>query len=599
MGIFEDIIGTAGKVIQKPQSIAMGLVNEVGGSADNMRDFMRKYEYGLVDDTEENSMRYEEAKQMVGDSELNDDPMLGGLLDPTQLVEGVKQGFQGNIRPSDISQFETENDQGLASKIGNPIADVVADPLMFAGGLGKAATAGTALAKPVASATTFGKLAEGASKTDKAAQAARYLYQGSMAGGGNPMLGLGISGLMPLAERGVGRVASRFISKAGTEIADDLVGQGTESAMSRQGIDQVENEYRKALQVLGQDMPEAKMAMGAVEGDDFMMKPPPGELELWQPNPMTQPMGEVDDVVAQARQYMQINPDATTSDLLYDIEGVRKSNVRDIMAQAKEGMVDTTRVPYSERGAMFNQRLMEDGMPNVNPAEQLALPPGQQAIPLPSESATGVNARNELQSMLAREVPDQSPAWPVELFGPKPKMLGAGRPMPVPDTLDIPRVEMPAASTPMSLSPQKPKAIGRKPATLPRGIDEGMKEQLAGMSQEEVNSLLDEARRVAKSKKITVNQAVQEALPKQTPVATAVKESVAPKAHIPGNLSPEIKDAMGDMTDQQIAKVLFKARQIARKKNLPQEAIIEQLIDEMAPKSDDALFNLLKGASQG
>lgn len=265
---FGGILGGIGDIIQKPQSVFTGAMSELTGTNDELRNFMDKYEYGLVDDTSENAQRYELAKSTVGDAgggTNTGDSMIN------KLFRGAQEGVENSIRPSDIS-IANGTDNGIL----NPVGDVLVDPVNLIGGsAGKLPGVAGELAT---AAGTFGKLGEGAGKAEKAAQAARYLYQGAMAGGGNPMLGLGISALMPVGERALGNVAGRLLAKTGTQIAEDIVGQGTETAMSRSGLESL----------LAGDVPIAQNALGRGAAGELM--PGPGPARIMEP---TRAFGEL------------------------------------------------------------------------------------------------------------------------------------------------------------------------------------------------------------------------------------------------------------------------------------------------------------------
>lgn len=360
MSILEDIFGGIQKGLQKPQSVAMGVFNELSGGADDARDFMRKYEYALVDDTPENAAKYAEAQRLVGSSEGVGGSGAGAIVNPGQLISGAVQGAKSNITPSDLMMQE-----GVNSRILNPAVDILVDPLnaVGVGGKGAAATTkalglvdeGFKMPKLAESAMTFGKLGKDAGKADKAAQAARYLYQGMLAGGGDPLWGAGIAALLPGAERGAGLVAGKLFSRAGTQIADDLVGEGAENALSRRGLDQIEEEYQNALRVLGQDMPEAQVArLGVpVEGPGFTMQTRGGAIVPYK----SQTGNPIAD---EARAYLAYNPQADAADMIWDIPGVKGMNqATDVLRLAKSS-VDKSGIPLSERGALFNKKLMDD-----------------------------------------------------------------------------------------------------------------------------------------------------------------------------------------------------------------------------------------------
>lgn len=418
MSILEDIFGGIQKGLQKPQSIAMGVFNEVGGNADEARDFMRKYEYALVDDTPENAAKYEQASRMVGSSEAPQGASgVNALVNPSKLLSGAVQGAKGNITPSDVLQQE-----GMNNAVLNPAADILLDPTLAVGLGGKAGS----MPKLAESAMTFGKLGEGAGKADKAAQAARYLYQGMLAGGGDALTGLGVAGLMPVAERGAGKVAAKLFSRAGTQIADDLVGEGVESTLSRRGIDQIENEYQQALQMLGRDMPEAPLVRPGqtVEGPGFSMRAEGGGAVVPYKGTTGNPVAD------EARAYLAANPQADAADVLFDIPGVGgMDQATDVLRMAKSG-VDKSGIPLSDRGALFNKKLMDDlGWDGalVDTWKQPALPAAPTSTPMDVTTSRAVMPfQEQLGQLPIQKLPESLMAPTRPYSPPAPGMLNAG-----------------------------------------------------------------------------------------------------------------------------------------------------------------------------
>lgn len=284
--------------------------------------------------------------------------MLGEGRETTGDLDYLLKGLKGGLRPSDVmtTNYGRANESTgttIARGLGEIAADVLYDPTILAGG-GATKLAGKPgeLAK---AASTFGKLGKEAGKADRAAQAARYLYQGMMASSGDPLQGVAIAALLPGAERGAGLVAGKLFSRAGTQIADNLVGEGAESALSRRGLDQIEEEYQNALRVLGQDMPEAPMARQgvSVEGPGFTMQTRGGAIEPYK----SQTGNPIAD---EARAYLAYNPQADAADIIWDIPGVKGMNqATDVLRLAKSS-VDKSGIPLSERGALFNKKLMDD-----------------------------------------------------------------------------------------------------------------------------------------------------------------------------------------------------------------------------------------------
>ena len=434
MSFLEDVFGTINKVVQKPQSIAMGMFNEASGQADDLRDFMRQYEYALVDDTPENAAKYAEAQRIVGSSEAPQGASgVGALVNPSQLIAGAVQGAKTNVTPSDMLMQE-----GLNNPVLNVAADVLIDPTLALGGVGSKAPG--AAGKLAQSATTFGKLGEGAGKADKAAQAARYLYQGMLAGGGDPLLGAGIAGIMPAGERVVGKLAGKLVSRAGTEIADDLVGQGTEKAMSRTGLDKLEADYQDALRVLGRDMPDAPLARPGVpvEGPGFTMQTRGGAVEPFR--------GTGDPMADRARAYLAFNPQADAGDILFDVAGTGMSDAQRILERAKSG-VDKSSIPLSDRGALFNKKLMDDlGWEGqlTDTWAQPALGPAPVATPMPATTSQALERFTpELGPLPIQPAPTAYGAMNIQQFGPKPSALGAA-----PTPFEMPAAPPVGASSP-------------------------------------------------------------------------------------------------------------------------------------------------------
>ena len=429
MSILEDIFGTVGKVVQKPQSIAMGMFNEASGQADELRDFMHKYEYALVDDTEENAAKYAEAQRIVSSSATQDNSGVGALVNPAQLLGGAVQGAKENITPSDMLV-----QSGINNPVGNVAADVLLDPTLALGGVGSKLP-GTA-GKLANSATTFGKLGEEAGKADKAAQAARYLYQGLMAGGGDVSTGLGVAGLMPVGERVAGRVGAKLFSRAGTQIADDLVGNGLDKKFTQTGLDKVESEYQNALRLLGQDMPEASLLGKGVdvEGPGFSMQSK-GNL----PVPYR---GTGNPTVDEARAYLSATPGADAADVLFDVPGVGSMDQATEVLRAAKAGVDKSSIPLSDRGALFNKQLMDDlgwdGQLVDTQAPRLdrMLSPAPTATPMgAAPKGTAVEQYiQELGPLPIQQTPTGYGAMDIQQFGPKPQALPAGvggEPIPV------------------------------------------------------------------------------------------------------------------------------------------------------------------------
>lgn len=371
---------------------------------------------------------------------------------PGPLGEGRKttgdldyliKGLKGGLRPSDVALANGGTQQSTAAAeflrgIGELGTDVIYDPGILMGGAATKLPGRTG--QLASSATTFGKLGEGAGKADKAAQAARYLYQGMLAGGGDPMVGLGVAGLMPVGERVAGRVAGKLLSRAGTEIADDLVGQGTEKAMSRTGLDKLEADYQDALRVLGRDMPEAPLARPGVpvEGPGFTMQTRGGAVEPFR--------GTGDPMADRARAYLAFNPQADAGDILFDVAGTGMSDAQRILERAKSG-VDKSGIPLSDRGALFNKKLMDDlGWEGqlTDTWAQPALGPAPVATPMPATTSQALERfTQELGPLPIQPAPTAYGAMNIQQFGPKPSALGAA---PTP-------FEMPAAPPVRASSP--------------------------------------------------------------------------------------------------------------------------------------------------
>jgi hypothetical protein len=189
-------------VLQKPQSIAIGALSEVTGSADDARQFVHKYESALVPDTDANWEKYQQAKSLVGDSEATG----GSITNIGSALQGAIRGAKSNIHPSDVAMNDA-----ASGKILDPIENLAIDPLMFTGGAGSKVLEGTRAGELLKSAGTVGKLGEGANKADKAAQLGRRLYQGALIGGGDPFLTIG-------AATGIGGV-EKFLPAIGTRLA--------------------------------------------------------------------------------------------------------------------------------------------------------------------------------------------------------------------------------------------------------------------------------------------------------------------------------------------------------------------------------------------
>lgn len=415
MSIFEDIFGTIGKAVQKPQSVTMGIWNELGGSADDARDFMRKYEYALVDDTPENASRYEQAKRMVGSS---DSGVEGPTLSAGNILHGAVQGAKSNITPSDTL---TAADQG--NPVLNMLANTFVDPLMVTGGSGVAGKVPGRAGQLLESATTVGKLGEGASKADKAAQAARYLYQGmlSTSNMGNPMAGVAVAGLLPVAERGAGKL----FAKLGTKAAGELVGNDAVEQLSRTGLDKIESEYQTALQALSRDMPEASMLQpGRVaEGNGFSVQAKGGPVELFR--------GTGDPVADEARAYLTYNPSADAADVLFDVPGVKGMDHAASVIERAKAAVDKSGIPLNDRAALFNKKLMDDLGWSGQLVDTWRLPPGLPeapvARPMSATTSTAIERfQPELGPLSINEAPTAYGAMDISQFGPKPSMLPPG-----------------------------------------------------------------------------------------------------------------------------------------------------------------------------
>lgn len=450
---------TLASVLQKPQSIATGILGEVTGQSDDARRFIDQYEMALVDDTPENALRYKAALQAVGDSEPTD----GGITNIGSILSGAARGVTSNVRPSDFLMAE-----GIDNGVATNAANIGIDPLMLLGGGGTLPKAlqGTQAGKLLGAAGTFGKLGPEAGKAEKAAQIARRLYQGTMASGGDPLLAVGAAAGIGGVERG----GAALLSKFGGKLADDLVGQGTEQALSRPGIETVNAQYEAALRALAQDMPEASRltpGMGA-QGPGFEIpqtRVAPGmELEPWQPGAV--PPLNADPRVAAAREMIAGQAVTNPRQLNQSPLTFRGSvDANEVMGQlAKEysvgpsrgglrqrevyGPLDRQQVPFNDQGALFNQELLSQGMP-VPSQIMPALPPGSSGnLPAPSPFA-GVERLPE--ELLQRPVPFNAPMRPEvamlegmqadpaflqrmanEFLGPQGSVLPGGRPVGAP-----------------------------------------------------------------------------------------------------------------------------------------------------------------------
>lgn len=323
-----------GEILQKPQSLLMGGMAAIDP---------------LYEDVTRKRLRESTGKDM-------------------SRSEVLKQGLTGSIAPSDFWSQGART--SLPGKVSAPLVNATMDPLMLAGAVTKPLTAGTKVGKLAEAANTFGKLGEGATKGERAAQVARRFIQGSLAGGGDATYGLGYAALGGSAERVLQNAFARAASKMGTKAAEQLVSDGVEKAVSTPAVTKLmSNEEAMRLAAMPHINPTdeayaAGMREAAATSDSALdtvkglkgFEPSQYPVEKWQPTGQT-PV-DSDPVVRMAREYFKYNPDATTTDAVFDL-GLFDGNI----PQIKQARVpfNTERVPYSDRGAVFNDQLMQNG----------------------------------------------------------------------------------------------------------------------------------------------------------------------------------------------------------------------------------------------
>lgn len=577
MSIFGDIFGTVNKVVQKPQSVAMGIINELGGTHDEMRKFIDDYEYARVEDTPQNAAKYEEAKRIVGSSDAPNGGVNQTMMQ--KLFTGAGLGVQESIRPSDTIDYMNDyQDKGTGMDIAAGVADFLIDPTLLTTGAGKAAANTAAevgakalgddvafkLPKLVESATTFGKLGKEASNADRLAQTARYLYQGAMIGGDSPMLTLSSALGIGSGERIAGPLLARFLNTAGRQtVADaveEVVGDGTEKALSRTGKD-----------ALAQFAPPGS----GIEGDSFTMLPSMKgrEIEKWVPNPVEADRLSTDPLVVKARELIQNGEVGTSRAAFASDMDLRPNRANEVMtALANEGTVgpasgglgrreilniDRTRVPYSDQGALFDNELMMNP-PSLPPVgAQGALPPAPTAMPMQATtSKTVAIPQQELPPLNIQRLPEElmAPAWPVrpptrQALNAAPEAIPVGPPGPT---------SMPYVSRPPGMSPDM--------------------------------QMLD-------------TYSSQNLVPKATPELTAaLQDSVAAtrSVRIPSTVPDDLRAEITAMPAEMAQQVISDAMKISRQKRLPYNDVLRNIVDQMTPEqSADPLFDLLLKATQG
>lgn len=190
MGAFDFL-----KVLQKPQSIAMGTILGMMREAGLDNDWNKRGK--AQHESDQNWIQ--SLKTRGEDTSALEKEYLSGINSITGTAKGFGEGVRGDVSPSKIIK-QTRQNQGqevnVLEKILGTANDVILDPLVAGGSV--VARAGK-LGKAGKAAATYGKLEKGASVGEKGAQLGRRFQQG-MSATGEPLSAAGTALLGGLAE---------------------------------------------------------------------------------------------------------------------------------------------------------------------------------------------------------------------------------------------------------------------------------------------------------------------------------------------------------------------------------------------------------------
>lgn len=197
--------------------------------------------------------------------------------------EAWKAGLSGDLSPSDLMDQETDFGPigNILRKLDSSGTNMFADPLVAAGPALKAAGAAGKLGKAsplIESAATIGPLADDASKAQKIAQAARQVYQGTLATG---ELGTGLGAgllLRGVENRVLPAMATKFAGRAAASSVDDVVDAINPDKAMADAIGLAESAVSRPMpNKVGHQLLNADEAMGKVR--PTLMNPVPETIE--------------------------------------------------------------------------------------------------------------------------------------------------------------------------------------------------------------------------------------------------------------------------------------------------------------------------------
>lgn len=232
---FMDIVGGIADFLQKPQSIATGLVagleHQLNPDTGRMADF-RSNKAWIEDLQRQGFNTVELEKRLFGDPNS-----YGNIGD---IGSGLKAGLGGHLTPAGMlrdTEMETRGkvDDSILAKLASTAVDLTADPLIFGGVVAKGASAAGKLGKAgrlADAALSAGKLGEDATRAERiataAARAARRTYQGTVATG-DPLSGFAAGQILGLGENAMARAFPRAFGRVARNL--DTEGAAVPSAV--------------------------------------------------------------------------------------------------------------------------------------------------------------------------------------------------------------------------------------------------------------------------------------------------------------------------------------------------------------------------------